>query len=146
MEWASAAEAVRFVDLVTDFTERIKGLGPLEPDESQLVKMKAARPALESAPLRTAIARQVRSVRKEKPLPMLPSDQEIVEGPDKVLSREMGANELLLHLQEEPLTIEECAKRLSRTQEEVVRIYSKLKKKKLVAPDRLIVPEAPGKE
>lgn len=142
LEWASAAEAVRFVDLVTGFTKKIRDMGPLKPNESQILKMKAARPALESSALRMALARQVRTVRKEKPLPTLPSDQEIVEGLDKVWSREFGANELLLHLQEAPLTVEECATRLSRTQEEVVEIFSRLKKKKLVEPDRLVVPDA----
>ena len=29
LEWASAAEAPRFVKLITDFTERMKELGPL---------------------------------------------------------------------------------------------------------------------
>lgn len=29
LEWASAAEAPRFVQLITDFTERMKELGPL---------------------------------------------------------------------------------------------------------------------
>ena len=29
LEWASAAEAPRFVQLITDFTQRIKELGPL---------------------------------------------------------------------------------------------------------------------
>ncbi len=29
LEWASAAEAPRFVQLITDFTERVKELGPL---------------------------------------------------------------------------------------------------------------------
>jgi F420-non-reducing hydrogenase iron-sulfur subunit len=138
LEWASAAEAVRFVDLITAFTHTIKRLGPLQPDASLMVKMKAAKPALEDVPLRMALARRARAAKKEKDLHTPPSEQEIVEGMEHVIAKEMAAKELMLHLKERPLTLEQCAERLNRAEEDVKEIFSKLKKKGLVEPDRLI--------
>jgi histidinol phosphatase-like PHP family hydrolase len=54
LKWASAAEGPRFVKLITDFTAKIKSLGPLgvpggvSKDELQ-IKLLAARSALERA-------------------------------------------------------------------------------------------------
>jgi F420-non-reducing hydrogenase iron-sulfur subunit len=33
LEWVSASEANRFADVVQDFTESVRGLGPLETKE-----------------------------------------------------------------------------------------------------------------
>jgi coenzyme F420-reducing hydrogenase delta subunit len=33
VEWVSASEAARFADVVQEFTERIRALGPLETKE-----------------------------------------------------------------------------------------------------------------
>ena len=141
LEWASAAEAVRFVELIRGFTEKIKELGPLEPDQSTMIKMRAARAVLEGTRVRMALARQVRAVRKEKPIPARPSDDEIALDLDKVVTNEMAAQELAIHLESGPLALEECAKRLNRPQEEVLEIFSRLTKKKLVEPDRLVMPD-----
>ena len=53
LEWVSAAEAPRFVRVITEFTNRIRDLGPIGSREGldldQLkVKLKAAKMALES--------------------------------------------------------------------------------------------------
>lgn len=139
LQWASAAEAVRFVDLITAFTDSIKRLGPLQPDASLMFKMKAVKPALEDVPLRMALARQARAAKKEKDLHTPPSEEEIVDGMEPVIAKEIAAKELMLHLSAEPLTLEECAKRLNRGEEDVKKIFSKLEKKGLVARDRLIL-------
>ena len=139
LDWASAAEAVRFVDLVKKFIGKIAELGPIERSKSLTVKMKAARPVLENAAVRMALARKVRTMRKEMPIPESLPGAEIVAGVEKAISTQLAAQELALHLAEEPLTAVECAKRLDRTVDEVVEIYDRLMKKKLVEPDRLIV-------
>ena len=138
LEWASAAEAVRFVSLVTTFINKMARLGPLHPDEKQAVKMKAARLALESASVRMALAKCVRTARREKPLPAILTDDEVAAGVAKAISTQSATQELVLHLREKPLTAEECAKRLDRSIDEVVEIFGRVTKKKLVEPDRLI--------
>lgn len=140
LQWASAAEAVRFVDLITTFVSKVHDLGPLPRNAATMIKMNAARPALAEAPLRMALARRIRSLRSEQPLPAIPADQEIVEGIGTIVSKQLALHELVLHLRKEPLTVEECAKRLNRPQEDVVEMFSRLKKRRLVEADRLILP------
>ena len=62
LEWASAAEASLYVELITKFTNQMKALGPLggaegiEPETLKL-KLSAARAAVENVKLRTRFAK-----------------------------------------------------------------------------------------
>ena len=70
LQWASAAEAPRFVRLITDFTQQIKELGPLGeaegigPDE---LKERLARglAAVSARKLRMSFGTATKSIRKE---------------------------------------------------------------------------------
>jgi len=69
LDWASAAEAPLFVRLISEFTQRIKDLGPLgkvenmSPEELKL-KLAAARAAAESIKLRTRFAKLTAELRR----------------------------------------------------------------------------------
>ena len=70
LEWASAAEGPRFVQIITDFCNRIKALGPTgkaegEPgwDEIQ-AKLDAAIKAAQNTKVRTAFGTLARSLHK----------------------------------------------------------------------------------
>ena len=68
LDWASAAEAQLFVELITKFTGRIKELGPLGEAEgiarNELkVRLSAARSAVESHKLRTRIGKLAKELR-----------------------------------------------------------------------------------
>jgi hypothetical protein len=70
LQWASAAEAPRFVRLITDFTQQIKELGPLgeaegiAPDE---LKQRLAKglAAVSARKLRMSYGTATKSIRKE---------------------------------------------------------------------------------
>jgi len=68
LDWASAAEASLFVELITKFTNELKELGPLgeaegiDRDELKL-KLLAARSAVESVKLRTRFAKLAQELR-----------------------------------------------------------------------------------
>ena len=69
LDWASAAEAPLYVELITNFTNKIKALGPLGQDEGITLKemkfnLLAAKTAVESVRLRTRIAKVVQDMRK----------------------------------------------------------------------------------
>jgi len=70
LQWASAAEAPRFVKLITEFTEKIKELGPLgqsegiAPDEMKARLVKAL-DAVSSRKVRMVYGNTARSIRKE---------------------------------------------------------------------------------
>jgi len=70
LDWASAAEGPLYVKLITNFTRKIKGLGPLGeaegiPQEELKAKLLAARSAVENMKLRAKFARLGKELRKE---------------------------------------------------------------------------------
>ncbi len=70
LQWASAAEAPRFVKLITEFTDKIKELGPLgqsegiEPDEMK-TRLDKALDAVNSRKVRMVFGMTTKSIRKE---------------------------------------------------------------------------------
>jgi hypothetical protein len=70
LQWASAAEAPRFVKLITEFTDKIKELGPLgqaegiEPDEMK-ARLDKALAAVNSRKVRMVFGNTTKSIRKE---------------------------------------------------------------------------------
>ena len=70
LQWASAAEAPRFVKLITEFTGKIKELGPLgqaegiEPDEMK-TRLDKALAAVSSRKVRMVFGNTTKSIRKE---------------------------------------------------------------------------------
>jgi hypothetical protein len=70
LEWASAAEASLYVELITKFTNQIKELGPLGEaegisQEALKLKLSAASSAVQSVKLRTRFAKLTLDVRDE---------------------------------------------------------------------------------
>ncbi len=71
LDWASAAQAPLYVELVTAFTKRVKELGPLGTSDGRSLeeiqaKLLAAKAAASSVKLRTQFARLTQELRKEK--------------------------------------------------------------------------------
>ncbi len=70
LEWASAAEAPRFVELITRFTERMKELGPLgepeglSPDELK-ERLEKALDVVSSQKIRISFGNATKAVRKD---------------------------------------------------------------------------------
>jgi len=70
LQWASAAEAPRFVKLITEFTGKIKELGPLgqaegiEPDEMK-ARLNKGLEAVSSRKVRMVFGNTTKSIRKE---------------------------------------------------------------------------------
>ena len=70
LEWASAAEAPRFVELITRFTERMKELGPLgepeglSPDELK-ERLEKALEVVSSQKIRISFGNATKAVRKD---------------------------------------------------------------------------------
>ena len=70
LQWASAAEAPRFVKLITDFTARVKALGPLgaaeglSPDDLNK-RLAEALALLSSKKLRISYGNAAKAIRKD---------------------------------------------------------------------------------
>ncbi len=143
LEWVSAAEAPRFVEVITGFTERIKDLGPFGSSEGLdvdhlKVKLKAAKMALEGRRLRMVFARQAKFKKHEGAYREIPADHKLHGDLNKALEAEMATNGLLLYLQESPREVDELAGLLNVSSEDVLGYFKKLEKKGLVESDRLI--------
>ncbi len=82
LEWVSAAEAPRFVQVITEFTDRIRNLGAMGQSEgisrqALLHKIKAARMAVEGMKLRMAFAKQAKQMKKDGTYGQLPPQDKL---------------------------------------------------------------------
>ena len=138
LKWASAAEGPRFVKLITDFTAKIKSLGPLgEPegvskDELQ-IKLLAARSALEKAKLRTGLGNLTKGFRKEGDYSEQIIKDQVNEKLTKSIGTEIDRNETLLRIQKQgPITFDELAKKIGVPGTDIEKYVAAFRKKGLV--------------
>jgi len=137
LEWASAAEGPRFVKLITDFTDRIKSIGPLGESEGVKddlqIKLLAARSALEKAKLRTGLGNLTKGFRKQGDY----SDQIIKDKVNEKLTKSIGTeidkNETLLRIQNEgPISFDELTKKTGVSGTDIEKYVAAFSKKGLV--------------
>jgi hypothetical protein len=94
LDWASAAEAPLYVELITKFTNQVKALGPLGeaegvPLEELRLKLAAARSAAENVKLRTRFARLTHDLRKDRDYSPQYIESKMSEKLNEAISREM---------------------------------------------------------
>jgi hypothetical protein len=131
------------VDLITAFTGRIKNLGALGSGENVdlqrlMVRLKAAKQALEGKKVRMVLARQARFMKGGDGYREIPPEHKLHEELEKALSDEIAANSLLLSLQEKPRSVEELAEILELSYDRVIDHFRRLESKKIVTPEMLI--------
>jgi hypothetical protein len=129
--------------LITAFTDRIRKLGPLGSSENLdiehlLVKLKAAKMALEGKRLRMVFGRQAKYMKEAGAYREIPPDHKLHKELDKALAEETAKNGLLLYLQDGPRAVDELAGLLDLSADNVIDCFKKLEKKRLVASDRLV--------
>lgn len=95
LDWASAAEAPLYVELVTKFTKRVKELGPLgasdgKPLEEIQKRILSAKGAASSVKLRTQFARLTQDLRKENDYSPEHLDARVAEKLGETIVKEMG--------------------------------------------------------
>jgi len=118
LEWASAAEAPLFAQLVTRFTERIKELGPLGSSEGKdweglRYKLKAARQATRDLKLRMAFGKLAKEIRKEGSYRSELIEEEIKEKLGDIIKGEINRSEIVLYIQEKgPLSSEDLSAKI----------------------------------
>ena len=138
LKWASAAEGPRFVKLITDFTDRIKSIGPLgEPEgidsDDLQIKLLSARSALEKTKLRTGLGNLTKGFRKQGDY----SDQIIKDKVNEKLTKSIGTeidkNETLLRIQNEgPILFDDLTKKIGVSETDIAKYVAAFSKKGLV--------------
>ena len=140
LEWVSAAEAPRFVEKITSFTNRIRDLGSLGTSEGLdrsvlLRKITAAKVSLEEMKLRVAFARQAKQVKEANSYGKLPDPEKLRNS----LDREITLQEIYLCLKEERRSVAELASLLNLSEERVGSALETLQKKKKINADYNII-------
>jgi len=127
LEWVSAAEGRRWADVIRDFVEELKRLGPSplrgpEPDERVLLGVRAAKLAISGFRLRALVGRErhlaeVGNVYGEK------STYEELEGRvlDEAIRAEFERALIMVKLMEKPMSVKELAMELGLDASEALR-------------------------
>lgn len=132
LEWVSAAEAPRFVQVITEFDARIRDLGPIGQSEgldrqTLMHKIRAAKTALEERKMRMALARESKKIKKHGTYGEFPSRGKL----STTLRDEITLYETLLYLQERERPASELAELLGISVDRVASCVENLKRKKM---------------
>ena len=92
LEWVSASESPRFVEKVTEFTDRIRGLGLMGEaegidHETLMRRIKAARTAAGGMKLRMAFAKQAKQMKKDGQYGEIPFQEKLAATFAKEMTR-----------------------------------------------------------
>lgn len=137
LDWVSASEGARFSEIVTNFTEEIRGLGPLGMAEGQdfnqlEFKLRAARAAAQSEKLKWLAAKQTEFMTEGNKYGEVFTQHELNRMLDGTIADEVVVNEILLLLKDRPSSVKELAAVLNLPSPQVLRSVSALRKKGLV--------------
>lgn len=135
LEWASAAEAPRFVELITGYVARIKDTGPLGSAEGEVDaktmrrRLKAAVKAAGARKPRTVLGNLAKRLAKEGDY----SKEAIAKGVSSkilpALRAERIAAEALMLLDNESMTASELAKACGASEEELEKLLATMVKR-----------------
>jgi len=137
LEWVSAAEGPRFAEVVTTFTNQIREIGPLSSNnpkgaEALKLKLEAAHNAVSGEKLRWVAAKQTEFKRDGNRYGEVFTDHEIGRLLDGVILEEITLQEILLLLNEQPLSVKEIAQKLELPPPEILSHVQGLRKKEQV--------------
>jgi len=133
LEWVSAAEGGRFANVVTEFTEKIKNLGPLHPlSDDVMLRLKAMRMAVQSERLRWVIGKQTEFQKEGNRYNEIFTQQEIGRMIEGVIIEELIDNEIILKLSNNSMSVKQIAKDLNYPSEIILTHIYALKRKDIV--------------
>ncbi len=109
LDWVSAAEGMRFAQIVTNFTTQVRELGPLGREESLIQCLKAAKAAVQQEKVRWLVGKELDLIEKgnifgEK---ITPSKWETLL--NAIIEGEYKKMRITLQLEETPRSVKEIA-------------------------------------
>lgn len=135
VDWVSAAEAPRFVSLITSFTKKIKDLGPMGHAEGKdrndlLIKLSAAKMATGVMKLRAGLGNLAKDFRKEGDYSLETIRRKVGEKLGAIVRSEQGGQEIVLRLERQgTLGVDDLAGRVGLSPDETAAYLAKLGKK-----------------
>jgi len=117
LEWVSAAEGQRFADLVREFTEQVRKLGPSPlsgdpPDPALLLNVQAARAAAEGFRLRALVGKEEKLVTEGNVYDDQLTQEEWDEVMAEAVESEYTRHRIRLALMENPTSVKKLSDRL----------------------------------
>ena len=112
-EWVSAAEGARFAQLVSNFTEQIRGLGPIGQIENSKEKLAIVKGMVENVRLRWLVGRVLKLVEQAN----VYGEKLEQEKMDEIMERNVDdlyvMGKILSLIKENPLSVKEIAEKLN---------------------------------
>ncbi|MFQ6081527.1 MAG: hydrogenase iron-sulfur subunit [Candidatus Bathyarchaeia archaeon] len=142
LEWVSTSEGTRFAEIVKEFTDQLKNLGPSplageKPDVNVMTRILAAKAAAQDFRLRALVGRERGIIEKENAYGEKTSQEDFDEVMDSAIRAEYIRNRIYLLAKNEPLSVKEMAKRLDLDPSEVMRHIVIMRRRGLIALDRI---------
>lgn len=109
LDWVSAAEGERFARIVTEFTKKIKELGPLEKDESLTLSLKAAKITTQGEKIRWLVGNELDLLEKGNVFGEEVPSTEFSRLMDTTLQDDFRRNKIALLLEKTPCSVREIA-------------------------------------
>jgi len=142
LEWVSASEGARFADIVRDFTNQIKALGPSPlagetPEPNLLQNVLAAQMAAESFRLRVLVGREKSLVDEENIYGEKLSQEKFDEVMNDAVAAEYLRSKIYLMAKKEPVSIKELSKRLGLPSQKALQHIVAMRRRGMVTVDRI---------
>jgi coenzyme F420-reducing hydrogenase delta subunit len=144
LEWISASEGQRFANIIMDFTEDVKRLGPSpisaslkeeEKDKKMLRAVKIAKNTSMSFRLRSVIARIKKSVDEGNVYGEKVQEERFEQLMKQIIKDEYIRSGILMSIEKEPKTVEEISDEIGIPTEVVFKNIARLWKMQAVLPD-----------
>lgn len=114
LEWVSAAEGQRFAQVVTEFTEQMRKLGPSpisgeKPNETILLNLRSAKEAASSSRLRVLVGREMELIEKGNAFEEKISQEEFDSLLREAVETEFIQHKIRLLTRDKPSSVRELA-------------------------------------
>jgi coenzyme F420-reducing hydrogenase delta subunit len=143
LDWVSAAEGVRFSKIITEFTEKIKNVGPnplkeIEGNEDLIDKIDAAARVVNDPRIRTLIGREYRITTQENVYGKKVDEEFYDQILDEAIIDEFNCQRMLIAMEKEPLSVKAMAEKLDIKSKKVLQYVTKLRGKGLIDLDKIV--------
>ena len=137
LDWVSAAEGAQFAQIISNFTDQVRELGPLGAVEGKnaeelAFELRAVKAAVQGEKLRWVASKQTELTTKGNKYGEVFSKHEINRALESVIVDEVATSKILLLLRQKPSSVKEVAATISLCPSRVLRYIAALRRKGLV--------------
>jgi hypothetical protein len=142
LEWVSAAEGVRFGEVITTFHEEIVALGPSplsgkSPDPDLLEKIEVIERIMENFTIKVLVGRKRKIIEDGNVYGDKIAENDYNKNLDEALNKEFIRQWILLFLEKEPLAVKDISKKLVIPSKDAFNQVNILKARGLVELDKI---------